>query len=166
MDAPIEFAGLGASLWKKRESEAEAGSSLVTARKLGALFESDLPEVPRLIQAYGTWVTEIAGQPAANPQGASSDGPFKDHVGADGTTIWAAATSGKNAIAIHLLACILARIPPRPEATVLWKEFVDQRRAVLQQRVRSAANFHSHALYASQISITREQLAEWDGSAR
>jgi hypothetical protein len=35
------------------------------------------------------------------------DGIFSDFTGADGTSIWAAATSGSGAISVHLLACML-----------------------------------------------------------
>lgn len=59
---------------------------------------------------HGRRVTEIAEMPSVNPKGSQSDGAFADHVGADRTTIWAAATSGQEVIAIHLLACMLARI--------------------------------------------------------
>ena len=75
-----------------------------------------IPDTPHVFQAYGRRATEIAEIPHLNPKGTSADGPFADHVGADGTTIWAAATSGKGAIAVHLLACLLARIWKAPEA--------------------------------------------------
>ena len=48
------------------------------------------------------------GAGISEPPGSKSDGPFADHVGADSTTIWAAATSGTEAIAVHLLACMHA----------------------------------------------------------
>jgi hypothetical protein len=99
---PEEFRELGACLSKKRREIAEDGFQHVTARKLGALFHSVIPSVPRLLAAYGTRVSEIAKMPNVNPKGSRSDGPFADLVGADGTSIWAAATSGSSAIAIHL----------------------------------------------------------------
>ena len=110
MDAPAEYQGLGQSLSEKRKSDAEGGSSHITARKLGALFEDAIPEAQHVFQAYGRRVTEIAQSPHHNPKGTSAHGPFVEHGGADGTTIWAAATSGTGAIAVHLLACLLARI--------------------------------------------------------
>ena len=109
-EAPKEYTGLGAALTEKRRVEAEDGSIHVTARKLGALFESDLPEVPRLFKAYGMRVTEIVSIEKVNPKGNETDGPFADYIGADGTSIWAAATSGSAALAVHLLACLLVRI--------------------------------------------------------
>lgn len=110
VEAPVEFKGLGACLSSKRKKEAECGTVHVTARKLGALFADGLPAIPNLLQAYGRRVTEIAEAPHINPKGSRFDGPFVGHVGADGTTIWAAATSGQGSIAVHLLACMLARI--------------------------------------------------------
>lgn len=66
-----------------------------------------MPYTPRLVNAHGTRVSEIAKSPFANPRATSSDGIFADYTGADGTSIWAAATSGNSAIAVHLLACML-----------------------------------------------------------
>lgn len=48
-------------------------------------------------------------QPAINPTGSRSDGIFRDHIGAGGSSIWAAATSGGGAIAAHLLASMWTR---------------------------------------------------------
>jgi len=165
MEAPVEYQGLGNALSSKRKHDAENGSTHVTARKLGALFEDELPEVPHLIQAYGRRVTEIAEMPNVNPKGSSRDGPFRDHVGADGTTIWAAATSGTSAIAMHLLACILACQWPQAEAIAIWVELVIRRRAILQEHCNNLT-FKVSELQASRIQISTEQLAEWDGSAR
>lgn len=114
--APAEFGGLGASLSKKRRTEAEDGLIHMTARKLGALFADDLPSTPNLATAYSLRVSEIAENPKFNPRGSDADGALKSHVGADGTSIWAAATSGNGALEVHLLACMLARIWPAPEA--------------------------------------------------
>lgn len=166
VDAPTEFLGLGASLSKQRKGDAEEGFRHVTARKLGALFESALPETPHLIQAYGKRVTEIAGSPKVNPKGTPADGPFADHVGADGTTIWAAATSGKCAIAVHLLACMLARMWPQGESISIWSEFVEQRKSLLQKEVIESTSFHLSDLSAAKTHISRDQLADWDSSAR
>ena len=113
--APREFQGVGEKLSLQRRNEAEAGPAHGTARKLGALFEPLVPSTPQLIRAYGLRASEIIGKPEISPHGSRSDGPFAEYVGADGTTIWAAATSaqmisGKHAsLAMHLLACMLAR---------------------------------------------------------
>ena len=165
VDAPIEFQGLGKSLSKRRKAEAEEGSSHITARKLGALFEDELPDIRNLLEAYGRRVTEIAQNPRFNPKGTSADGPFADLVGADGTSIWAAATSGRGAIGVLLLACMLARFWKGPEAVSIWAELIIERKAVLANRCNGQI-FKFATLAAAQIQLTREQLAEWDASAR
>jgi hypothetical protein len=136
-----------------------------TAGKLGALFMDDLPEVPQLLQAYGRRVTEIAEMPSVNPKGSRSDGVFANHVGADATTIWAAATSGQAAIAVHLLACMLARMWTAPEATSIWSQLVSERRSILQKRMEFNPT-HLSTIAASRLYLSRDQLAEWDASAR
>ena len=101
--APVEYQPLGAALSDRRRTNAEGGIQHITARKLGALFQHDLPLTPNLFKAYGFRVSEISTDSEVNPRGTSTDGSFASHVGADGTTIWAAATSGQGAIAVHLL---------------------------------------------------------------
>jgi hypothetical protein len=110
VEAPLEFKELGGALSTKRRSAAEHGTSHMTARKLGSLFEQVLPSTPRLLRAYGLRASEIAQSPSVNPKGNKAYGLFADHIGIDGTSIWAAATSGSGTIAVHLLACMLARI--------------------------------------------------------
>lgn len=122
MEAPLEYRGLSTTLSTKRKREAEEGSTHITARKLGALFADDLPPIPNLSRAYGLRVSEIAENPNYNPKGQASDGAFADYVGADGTSIWAAATSGRGAMAVHLLACLLARMWSGPEADRLYNQ--------------------------------------------
>ena len=165
-EAPKEYAGLAGTLSKKRIAEAEDGDIHTTARRLGSLFGQGLPDVPRLISAYGKRVTEIAALESVNPRGSASDGPFRDHVGADGTTIWAAATSGTEAIAVHLLACILARMWSPSEAVAIWTEIVDQKKRQLEESFARASTFHSNAVFLSRIQLSRDQLAHWDSSAR
>ncbi|KAI4157315.1 MAG: hypothetical protein LQ342_008385 [Letrouitia transgressa] len=165
-EAPVEFQGLGASLSKKRKHEAEDGSLHIVARKLGALFDGEVPEVPHLVQAYGKRATEIAEMPAVNPKGTKSDGAFADSVGADGTTIWAAATSGGSVVTVHLLACMLARIWSRSEAVSIWDELVFRRKNHLTKDIHTSASFHTTAIAASRIHLTRDQLADWDAGAR
>jgi hypothetical protein len=166
VQAPTEYAGLGSTLSKKRIAEAEDGNIHTTARRLGSLFGQGLPDVSHLISAYGRRVTEIAALGSVNPRGSKSDGPFADHVGADGTTIWAAATSGTEAIAVHLLACMLARIWPQGEAVSIWTELVNQKKKRLEEGLENASTFHSSEVFLSRIQISRDQLAEWDSSAR
>jgi hypothetical protein len=162
---PAEFQGLGQSLSSKRQSEAEDGPIHTVARKLAALFGDNLPHTPGLIKAYGIRATEIAENSTANPKGTLRDGPFQEHVGADGTSIWAAATSGQGAIAMHLLACMLARIWSGPQATAIWTELVTTRKMLLQKRLEGD-QFRMEEVSAARIHLSRDQLAEWDASAR
>jgi hypothetical protein len=73
-------------------------------------------------------VSEISANSEVNPSGKDKDGLFAAHVGVDGTSIWSAATSGPSAIAVHLLACILARAFSSTEATAILVELVKSRR--------------------------------------
>ena len=162
VDAPPEFRQLGSNLSELRRQEAERGTSHRIARKLGALFAGVLPRTPKLTQAYGLRLSEISQSSRHNPKGNSRDGPFSAHVGADGTAIWAAATSGANAIPILMLTCLLARIWSGPEATSLWVELVEHRRHEIQTKC-----IHDEAaLFAAQQDLSRSQLADWDASAR
>ena len=60
VQAPPEYTQLGACLSKNRLQLAEEGALHITARKLGALFKSQIPSTPRLFAAYGHRVSEIA----------------------------------------------------------------------------------------------------------
>ncbi|OCT49775.1 hypothetical protein CLCR_07428 [Cladophialophora carrionii] len=161
IESPLEYRGLGACLSKERRKVAENGLQHVTARKLGALYRSVLPEAPYLVKAYGARVSEIAESPAVKPGNSRDKGAFADFAGADGTSIWAAATSGRDAILTHLLACMLARMWSHQEATSIWHELVEARRKVLRTEA-----FDPVASAASQATLTRAQLADWDASAR
>ena len=163
-EAPREYSPLGKSLSQKRRLDAEDGQTHVTARQLGQLFADDLPNIPNLSKAYGLRVSEIAEIQQFNPRGAQSDGVLADYIGADGTSIWAAATSGSPALAAHLLACLLARMWPPPQAISIWTELVLARKALLEERFKTPQ--YLHILMASKINIARERLAEWDASAR
>jgi hypothetical protein len=162
---PAEFGGVGLSLTTKRRQEAEDGPTHSIARKLAALFGRELPDTPELIKAYGIRATEVVDNSAANPKGMPQDGVFQDLVGADGTSIWAAATSGQDAIAIHLLACMLARIWNGPQATAIWTELVKTRKDLLMKRLEGDS-FKIDEVGAARIQLTRSELAEWDASAR
>lgn len=169
LEAPPEFSRLGSTISRKRRVDAEEGSLHKTARRLGALFGDVLPATDDLLRAYGTRVSEISDNPHINPRGGSSrEGIFASHIGADTTSLWAAATSGSAAIAVHLLACMLARIFTGPEAISLWVELVKQQK----QRINTGQDKHlySHehrsANAAAQQEISRTDLANWDSSAR
>jgi hypothetical protein len=163
VEAPPEFHGLRDVLSHRRRHEAEEGIQHITARCLGALFESLIPSIPCLTAAYGKRVSEISKQlsPVSLPAGM-----FADRVGADGTSIWAAATSGQHAIAMHLLACMLARIWKPAEATSLWVELVERRKQEIFKAYNSSSAAHIPSIMAAQQLFTRDQLSAWDASAR
>ena len=92
-------------------------------------------------------------------------GPFAGHIGVDGTNIWAAATSGKGAIATHLLACMHARMWDASEAVSIWEQIVDQRRKEFSVWDQSDA-IPLQSLATAHLTLNREQLADWDASAR
>ncbi|KAI1736175.1 hypothetical protein F4680DRAFT_469300 [Xylaria scruposa] len=165
VDAPHEFQGLGRELSQARIKAAEDGAAHITARKLGALFRQCLPSTPHLIKAYGTRASMIASDPKVNPKPSKKHGVLADHVGIDGTSIWAAATSGAESIAVHLLACMLARMWSRSEATAIWVELVSERKKELE-RTDVADSQYLMALNDSRIDIARDQLRQWDSSAR
>ena len=165
VEAPKEYRGLGDVLSRRRREAAEAGSEHVFARRLGALFAQSLPSTPKLVNAYGTRCSQIADSPTSRERGPREDGVFQDWIGVDGTSIWAAATSGQGAMAVHLLACMLARLWSASEATSIWDELI-------QRRKEEVSNFDSSeplnipAVAAASVEITREQMSSWDASAR
>ncbi|KAL6713634.1 hypothetical protein ACLMJK_009099 [Lecanora helva] len=163
-DAPPEFQALGANISELRRREAESGVPHRTARRLGALFEGVLPSVPELSRVYGQRVSEISDSQQQNPKAEPRGGPFADHLGADGTSIWAAATS--RAISILLLGSILARMWSPPEATSLWVELVDRRRREVEETSTGDSPSEFALRQAAQQVITRSELADWDASTR
>lgn len=165
LEAPAEFKGVGTALSPLRKQAAEHGSSHVTARKLGVLFEQVLPSTPKLLESYGKRASEIADDPSLVSSFTRLDRVFEEHAGVDGTSIWAAATSGNGAIAVHLLACMLARMWSGPQATSIWVELVDERKKELA-RSDPSEPLHISTVSAAEIVLSREQLAEWDNSAR
>jgi hypothetical protein len=92
------------------------------------------PEIPNLIEAYGTRVSEICATLDRNAKTPDA-GIFTAQAGPDGTTIWAGATSGSAALAVHLLACLLAPIWKSHEATSLWVELVERRKQEIKVQV-------------------------------
>lgn len=153
-----------------KKENAERGPAHRTARKLEALFESVIPPVPELINAYGKRCTHIIEAPGIDPTGESRRyGPFADYVGADATSIWAAATSGTPSIAVHLLACMLARNSSDPVMTTsVWVELISERKQDIQRSAQcstsTAAQFA--AANAAGQEFSREELQRWDASAR
>lgn len=166
VEAPPEYAGLCSVLSFKRKNEAENGDSHATARKLAALFQKVLPETPNLVSAYGNRVSEFSKSKEYNPAGTVADGLFRDHIGADATTIWAAATSGKGAIAVHLLACRLARMWEQVDAISIWVEIVETRKAKLKQYIEQSRIVNAETAFTTSITVSRDPLADWDRGAR
>lgn len=166
VEAPKEFHGVRDALSKIRREKAESGLSHITARKLGALFEPLVPPIPNLLRAYGQRVSEISSKISDDISSASSTsfGIFSSQVGPDATNIWAAATSGRGAMAVQLLACMLARIWKEPEAISLWVEIIERRRIEVNGSMDDGSNVA--ALMAARQTFNREQLAAWDSSAR
>jgi hypothetical protein len=163
--APIEYQGLGQSLSIRRKNDAENGPLHIIARKLGALFASEAPKVPNLISAYEKRASEISQNPKANPTTSKTYSVFADHVGADATSLWAAATSGSSTITIHLLACMLARVWNPTQAVSLWTELVEAKKAQLEERFQND-EFQMSDATSARIEVTRDQLIAWDNSAR
>ena len=152
-------------LSKQRKADAESGSTHITARRLGALFEGLCPPTPNLLKAYGTRVSETAqhAKTAQKPE----TGIFSAQSGVDGTTIWAAATSSVTALKLQLLACLLARVWPAAEATSVWAEMVKERREEIKAQFEAEETLpYSTMAAAAQANISRPQLAEWDASVR
>jgi hypothetical protein len=164
--APKEYEDVGNCLSLRRKKEAEDGHFHVITRKLEVLFvQDDLPKVPHLMEAYGKRASEISKNRKFNPKGSTEHGAFAPHIGADGTGIWAAATSGKGAIAVHLLACMLAYMFKGPEAISIWTELVSIRQQILQRQVQET-EYSISEITASQIRLERKDIADWDASAR
>ncbi|KAH0844695.1 hypothetical protein AYO21_01983 [Fonsecaea monophora] len=165
VNAPVEFEAVGHALSTFRRDLAESGSIHIIARKLSAIFEAIVPPTPRLYEAYGRRASGICRHYEENEPGAERLGLFADFAGPDGMSIWAAATSGKAAIAVHLLACVLARFWKAAEAISIWEEIISVRKKLLGEAANDET-FQIATILASQVSLTREQLAEWDNSAR
>lgn len=165
VEAPQEYQGLGSALSPSRREQAEVGLTHTTARKLGALFEHIIPDTPRLYRAYGQRSSDIAMSDSAHGT-ISRTGPFSAHEGLDGTSIWAAATSGKRAIAMHLLGCMLSKIWKGPEAISVWVELVARRKSEILACLDEGSMQTTASLMAARQEITRANLAAWDASAR
>ena len=66
VEAPMEYRGLRNALSRRRVENAEQGPLHRTARRLGALFDSILPSIKTLAEAYGRRASEIAGADKSN----------------------------------------------------------------------------------------------------
>ncbi|CAJ0544261.1 Ff.00g035280.m01.CDS01 [Fusarium sp. VM40] len=166
-EAPKEFRPLEGYLTTTRKQDAESGKSHVIARRLGALFSGICPDTPNLIKAYGARVSEISKTATQKESQEYSKSIFASYIGVDATSIWAAATSSKSAIHVHLLACMLAELWDASEATSIWVELVEKRRKDIAHRLEQGETLHfGLASAAVQQEITRDQLASWDASAR
>lgn len=167
VEVPTEFQPIGTSLSDKRRMDAEIGTPHRTARILGALFEDVIPSTPQLVKAYGSRVSEIIRDVEEKTPSGIGNSLFKGYVGADGTSIWAAATSGTSALHVQLLTCVLARLWSGPEATSVWTEIVKERKKEIASRYESGEPVHYKILAAAaQPDLSRSQLADWDASAR
>lgn len=166
-EAPSEFHPLGRGLSDQRREDAENGIPHVTAQKLGALFKDIPPATPNLVRAYGKRVSEISQLPTTTSLSQHTPSSvFAGHAGPDGTSIWAAATSGPGALPIQLLTCMLARLWNGPEATSVWVELVKERKLEIERRCEGGESLDFGMLMATRQTISRAQLAEWDASAR
>lgn len=165
-DPSPEYSKVGSALTVKRKHEAENGALHSIACKLGFLFYEMLPNTPKLHRAYGTRISEILSHPGINPEGTKNDGPFRDFVGADCTSIWAAATSGPASISMLFLACMLARAWDAKTATSIWVELIEERKKQVWAQVDENKIVHPHSLAASRQDVSRSDLASWDASAR
>ncbi|KAK8103520.1 uncharacterized protein PG998_010553 [Apiospora kogelbergensis] len=160
-----EFLPIGPALTVRRREEAESGQIHKTVCTLGFLFREILPDTAAVFRAYGQRASEIMTQPGINPQGAASDGAFQPYIGADGTSLWAAATSSDASIAVHLLACVLARAFNAKDATSIWVELISERKKEIDA-IEEHKMFSPHTYAASKQSISRDEIATFDASAR
>ncbi|KAJ5663644.1 hypothetical protein N7507_004375 [Penicillium longicatenatum] len=166
IEAPKHYEPLASALSTHRRQDAEEGQPHRTARRLGALFEDVVESTPKLIDAFGQRVSQIVQMPGINPQGNSTHGPFEKFVGADGTTLWAAATSGIPAIGVYLLSCLLAQAWDSKQATALWVELVEYRQREIQSAYENNHKVSMSTLLSARQEISRDDLARWDNSAR
>jgi hypothetical protein len=169
-EAPSEYQTIGNTLTPSRVREAETGPIHATARRLGALFEVVCPETPNLIKAYGIRASEISKEMSETgldvSPGRNRNWIGTEYGGVDATSIWAAATSRKAALPVHLLACIIARMWTNTEATSVWVEIVAERKREIRSKFEEDDHVSVALASAIQQEITRDQLSKWDASAR
>ncbi|KAE8447571.1 hypothetical protein EG329_010701 [Mollisiaceae sp. DMI_Dod_QoI] len=171
-EAPAEYERVGTTISRRRKLDAEDGSLHRTARKLSALFQGSIPTTVALFKAYGRRVSEITASQSLNPKESEKErhGIFVSQVGVDSASIWAAVTSGPGAIAVHLLACMLARLFTDSEATSVWVELIESQKAKILNEESNNDGLYSRqrdaAILAAQQQLSRTDLANWDASAR
>ena len=162
-----EYLPVGPALTTRRKEEAESGQIHKTACKLGFLFDDVIPDTPKLRKAFGKRVSEILSRPEVNPRGTDDDGPFQPFIGADCTSIWAAATSGNAAIGVLLLACMLVDAFDNAKTTTsVWSELIEERKRQIQELMDSGKMVNPNTIIAAKQDFTRPELATWDASAR
>ncbi|KAL2855591.1 hypothetical protein BJX68DRAFT_279966 [Aspergillus pseudodeflectus] len=145
-EIPAELLPLGERLSKQRRQVAEKGSFNIFARRLGFLFEEILPTVPALLKAYGTRASEIACEIDATRN---------------------APKSIVDALLMHLLACMLARIWSAQEATAIWAEIIDTRRQKIKDNAPENGKASSlFAQHAAIYDVEWSTIQSWDASAR
>ncbi|KAI1474275.1 hypothetical protein F4774DRAFT_342192 [Daldinia eschscholtzii] len=168
IDAPVEFEGVRNSISKFRKDNAETGDLHRTARKLGALFDDVAPKSPDLLSAYGHRVSEICKKENIDSAERARHGIFSHFIGADSSSVWAAATSGLNAIAVHLLACMIANIFEQAQAVALWLELIEKQKCAVKQTIATETDPMKAVSkeFAVKQVFSREELASWDNSAR
>jgi hypothetical protein len=166
VEAPKEYDGLRSVLSNHRLKEAEEGQPHIIARRLGALFETLVQPMPNFIKAYGSRVSEISSSIKDSKHYKPDIDLLGAHGGPNGTSIWAAATSGKGAFAVHFLACMLARIWKSPQAISLWVEIVESRKQEIISNFQTSNSSEMSSVMASQQIFSRKELALWDASAR
>lgn len=167
-DAPAEYQPLSTALTNHRRQNAEFGEIHVTARRLATLFDGVCPSTPKLLKAYGTRASQICESESGN-SAKSKAGLFGEYIGVDATSIWASATSSRsgNAIHIHLLACLLARIWSHSEAVSIWDQIITSRREEIAHKFMDSGSIPFATLSAAtQQPISLSSLAAWDASAR
>ncbi|KAI0850815.1 hypothetical protein F5Y00DRAFT_268206 [Daldinia vernicosa] len=167
VEVPQQYEGLGKALSHHRRKNAECGQQHITARRLGALFEPIIPNIDILASKYGTRVSEIARSPQFEVK-PGEYGPFEQYAGVDGTSIYAAVSSGNSTIALHLLACLLARMFSSAEATAIWVQLVESRLKEIEENSDPNQILGRAAIFSGELGrqILRDDLASWDASAR
>src|SRR5258708_7852314 len=82
-EAPKEFPPPGELPLLYQNKEAEHGTSHITARRLGALFEGICPSTPNLLKAYGKRASEISKAANAKIPKAYTKSIFSAYTGVD-----------------------------------------------------------------------------------
>ncbi|KAG7006607.1 protein transport protein sec72 [Physcia stellaris] len=162
-EAPKEYKALGSALTPYRREVAEDGDIHATARKLRAMFEQILPPTPSLYTAYGMRASEIASSSKESKTANTSELLRLDAEPGAEALIVELIQAG--AVAIHLLACMLAKLWTPLEATSIWEEIVQRRKEKLATADESDP-LNVFAAWAAKSTLTRQQLANWDASAR